>query len=818
MDNQEENNINSQPQNNQMTEKERKEQETHEASKNVAHTVGKGAATYFGKGVGGKLYDVASQTDAGQKIESAVGKAAETAPMSKPIFRALNNSGALDAANKVIDTAGASQGGATTQSNPNMLKGMQAKTATPAQKNNINTINRGHNLVEPPVDEEVVEQQAKQLEEQQEAYEQAAQEQEAQEQKEEEEEQRKKANGKLLGFILLNNPKAMFLISFLGILAFVIFYFVYIDIADMDLVGTRISSYSEAEEIGGYCNQIILIKEHDEFTGPTVSNIDDVNLEETFILNKKTEKRWSYQTYDLETYVKGVVQAEAKDVDDAKTFEVASIAARTYALQITSKKCYTWDNTNKKMQYKNPQNFTDEKVGDKIASAANITSGIVIMYDNSLVNMNNGNYYDYFCHIGKVEEKEKHTMYKMLQENEEERLFLPIDWVEENVPRGDYNRSGKYDNTCQQEGMSLFGAKYLLNKKADAYTTFRTLMYYYGYDISFKKVHTLLANGCYYWPVGSIDSTSNMAIGTPVSLRITSYFGPRNAPTAGASSNHGAIDIGVARNSNIIATASGTVEKVVSGCIEGVKKCGGGFGNYVMINHGNGITSIYAHLTRPTVTKGQSVVQGQIIGLSGSTGVSTGPHLHFEVRLNGTRVDPLNYVNPSNPRPTNCVMGGISGNIVAGTGNEQTICKTLLANGFNAAGVAGIMTNLSSESGFNPNAFNSSGGGQGAYGIAQWRGGRQSSLKSLSNYQTVEVQLQFLLNEITSGSEASAGREYMNSMNSNSSASELVYEWCYNYERPGINNEQKRINCINRKNNTISTSEKYYQYAANNCS
>lgn len=678
MDNQEENNINSQPQNNQMTEKERKEQETHEASKNVAHTVGKGAATYFGKGVGGKLYDVASQTEAGQKIESAVGKAAETAPMSKPIFRALNNSGALDAANKVIDTAGASQGGATPQSNPNMLKGMQAKTATPVQKNNINTINRGHNLVEPPVDEEVAEQQAKQLEEQQEAYEQAAQEQEAQEQKqkEEEEEQKKKAKGKLLGFILLNNPKAMFLISFLGILAFVIFYFVYIDIADMDLVGTRISSYSEAEEIGGYCNQIILIKEHDEFTGPTVSNIDDVNLEETFILNKKTEKRWSYQTYDLETYVKGVVQAEAKDVDDAKTFEVASIAARTYALQITSKKCYTWDNTNKKSQYKNPQNFTDEKVGDKIASAANITTGIVITYDNSLVNMDNGNYYDYFCHIGKVEEKEKHTMYKMLQENEEERLFLPIDWVEENVPSGDYNRSGKYDNACQQEGMSLFGAKYLLNKKADAYTTFRILMYYYGYDISFKKVHTLIANGCYYWPVGSADSTSNMATGMPISTRITSYFGKRNAPTAGASSNHGAIDIGVARNSNIIAASSGTVKSVVSGCIEGDKRCGGGYGNYVQIDHGNGILTIYAHLTRPTVTKGQSVVQGQIIGLSGSTGVSTGPHLHFEVRLNGTKVDPLNYVSPSDPRPTNCMLYTPSGSITgtySGKGSQEFI-------------------------------------------------------------------------------------------------------------------------------------------------
>lgn len=160
-------------------------------------------------------------------------------------------------------------------------------------------------------------------------------------------------------------------------------------------------------------------------------------------------------------------------------------------------------------------------------------------------------------------------------------------------------------------------------------------------------------NGSYWWPVGSsAPDESGLYSGDPVSVKITSYFGPRNAPTAGASSNHGAIDIGgVGRDTPVIATAGGTVIKVVKGCSEGNRRCGGGFGNYVMIDHGNGLTSLYGHLSSVSVTTNDTVTQGQKIGITGSTGVSTGPHLHFELRLNGTKVDPLNYVSATDTRP-----------------------------------------------------------------------------------------------------------------------------------------------------------------------
>lgn len=87
--------------------------------------------------------------------------------------------------------------------------------------------------------------------------------------------------------VLIQNPAGMLVVGGSVLLVILIFWFIYISISDYDLVGTEMNNYSQAEMISGYCNQIILIKEHDDFTGKAVSNIDDVDLEETFVLNKK---------------------------------------------------------------------------------------------------------------------------------------------------------------------------------------------------------------------------------------------------------------------------------------------------------------------------------------------------------------------------------------------------------------------------------------------------------------------------------------------------------------------------------------------------
>lgn len=71
---------------------------------------------------------------------------------------------------------------------------------------------------------------------------------------------------------------------------------------------------------------------------------------------------------------------------------------------------------------------------------------------------------------------------------------------------------------------------------------------------------------------------------------------------------------------------------------------GSGYGNYVVVDHGGGVTTLYAHLSTVSVSKGQTVSQGTVLGITGSTGASTGPHLHYEVRINGVYQDPLNYL------------------------------------------------------------------------------------------------------------------------------------------------------------------------------
>jgi murein DD-endopeptidase MepM/ murein hydrolase activator NlpD len=113
-------------------------------------------------------------------------------------------------------------------------------------------------------------------------------------------------------------------------------------------------------------------------------------------------------------------------------------------------------------------------------------------------------------------------------------------------------------------------------------------------------------------------------------IRITSYFGPRH-PLG--------IDLGLSHDPRapIYAVEGGTVS------FAGGDPCCS-YGLYVIVDHGNGYKTLYAHLRRLDVRAGQTVQQGQVLGLAGSTGYSTGPHLHFEVHLNGRRVDPLQYL------------------------------------------------------------------------------------------------------------------------------------------------------------------------------
>lgn len=128
---------------------------------------------------------------------------------------------------------------------------------------------------------------------------------------------------------------------------------------------------------------------------------------------------------------------------------------------------------------------------------------------------------------------------------------------------------------------------------------------------------------------------SNSSFIYPVNASITSPFGYRTHPVSGQQKLHTGTDFGAGSGTPVKASKEGKV--VYSGSY-------GGYGNTVIIDHGGGIQTLYAHNSRLAVSNGQTVKQGQVVSYVGSTGVSTGPHLHFEVRVNGTPQDPMGYL------------------------------------------------------------------------------------------------------------------------------------------------------------------------------
>lgn len=134
------------------------------------------------------------------------------------------------------------------------------------------------------------------------------------------------------------------------------------------------------------------------------------------------------------------------------------------------------------------------------------------------------------------------------------------------------------------------------------------------------------------------DGISTGELGYPLekTCPITSPFGGRNSLTAGMSTFHKGLDYGAPKGTKILAADGGTIE------IAGVY---GGYGNCVQIKHsGKFSCTRYGHMSKILVKQGQKVSKGQVIGLVGSTGISTGPHLHFESHISGKPVDPAKYV------------------------------------------------------------------------------------------------------------------------------------------------------------------------------
>ena len=316
----------------------------------------------------------------------------------------------------------------------------------------------------------------------------------------------------------------------------------------------------------------------------------------------------------------------------------------------------------------------------------------------------------------------------------------------------------------------------------------------------------------YWWPVATTTPNIKYDHGTPVSTSITSSFGDQESFR---NSGHGGIDIGNAGNGpgiiNIIASKSGVVtypndlyqtsyqDKYGKENLN--NRDGGGFGNYVMIDHQDGTMTVYAHLAQDsiTVTAGEKVEQGQVIGKMGSSGRSTATHLHFEVRVNGTKVFPLDYVDATNPRPIKKETNYINGN-----SNKQSVCLSLKANEFSTNGTIALMTNIYRESSFNTGAY---GDGGTSYGLCQWHNDRFTNLQNTfpDTYHTVEGQINFLMYELTNDYPSL----YNDLLKGTSSPEDLTYQFCKIFERP----YEAENECTKRKDMT----KDFTNYVTNNC-
>ncbi len=137
-------------------------------------------------------------------------------------------------------------------------------------------------------------------------------------------------------------------------------------------------------------------------------------------------------------------------------------------------------------------------------------------------------------------------------------------------------------------------------------------------------------------PAPGADSGGTFCWPTPSTTYITSTYGTRYHPVQKRNKTHTGIDIGAGHGASILAAESGTVLRA---------GWNGGYGNYVVIDHGGGVQTLYGHCSALLVQSGQTVSRGQEIARVGSTGVSTGPHLHFEVLINGSYTDPMSYFN-----------------------------------------------------------------------------------------------------------------------------------------------------------------------------
>lgn len=614
---------------------------------------------------------------------------------------------------------------------------------------------------------------------------------------------------------------AIGVLFFIAAIAFIAFMHFHMDI-DIKGIGNTIPENYETT-----CNKIFLTWENESYTKarqkkePGYTPITNASLVgDLDEVDDEYGERYTYKEYEYDEFVAGVIWGDnynAQDVDNEIVYQAMSISARSRLIAELPNNCVVLKNYNEQAKSFKELDGSEVKYNE-ITSAVKETNGVIIGRNKKIIAAR----YDTFTYISKRKEEDTNFKdifyYQMTHKNEERQQVIPADWVDElEEKKGTKIPKIKEESIKKLASMSLYGAKYLLEQRDSQYELYRVLEYYYGRDIEYYKIETNYspngtgagAIGCMWWPIGSLITSPEDGIlyakGTPETTYISSGFGPRIKPTEGASSIHNAIDIAGGHQgiTNIIAVADGEVIEAHSGCVKGDSSCGGGLGNYVKIQHTDGTITRYGHMYSISVKVGDKVKRGQVIGKMGSTGVSTGTHLDFQVIVNGTPVNPLNFVSPSNNRPE-CSIGG-GADIVEGNSNTQSICLSLKNAGYSPSGIAGIMGNIQAESGFNPLAVNSIG----CSGIVQWCNTKDSNrlaiFKSIygENWKNLDAQIEFMLRELS-------GMTLLNGiLKGSGSPGDMAYQFCMTFERPG------KAYCENGERQGYANS--WLSYVENNC-
>lgn len=240
-----------------------------------------------------------------------------------------------------------------------------------------------------------------------------------------------------------------------------------------------------------------------------------------------------------------------------------------------------------------------------------------------------------------LEEAEKKELSSPSSEPTSDRSsFLNLEEKMENSP--DYQKLLTLHEEKIAQGMGLQSGYQLTKKISTLTSTFFNYAAKYAsvdYKIQFmKNMLSKLETNINLLDQNLLDKVSFLKSTPtiwPARGWVTSYFGIRKSEFSGEKKMHEGIDIGAPIGSKIISPADGMIT------FAGAKS---GFGYYVQIDHGYGLETIFAHASSLVVRKGDKIKRGDVLARIGSTGLSTGPHVHYEVRVNGTPVDPMHYI------------------------------------------------------------------------------------------------------------------------------------------------------------------------------